>query len=54
MKIKDDFYYMNLALKEAKKAFDKDEIPVGCVLVCDDVVIAKVQKQYLKWHKSHE
>ena len=32
---------MSIALKEAKKAFDKDEIPVGCVLVCDDVVIAK-------------
>ena len=39
--MKNDEYYMSIALKEAKKAFDKDEIPVGCVLVCDDVVIAK-------------
>ena len=41
MKIKDDFYYMNLALKEAKKSYEIDEVPVGCVIVKDDVVIAK-------------
>lgn len=33
--------YMKLALKEAKKAYDKGEIPVGAVIVKDDVVIAK-------------
>ena len=32
---------MELALKEAKKAKDIDEVPVGCVIVCDDQVIAK-------------
>lgn len=33
--------YMKLALKEAQKAYDKGEIPVGVVIVKDDVVIAK-------------
>ena len=33
--------YMRLALKEAKKAFDKNEVPVGCVIVKDDKVIAR-------------
>ena len=33
--------YMKLALKEAKKAYDKKEIPVGAVIVKDDKVIAK-------------
>lgn len=33
--------YMRLALIEAKKAFDKNEVPVGCVIVKDDKVIAK-------------
>lgn len=33
--------FMKLALKEAKKAYDKGEIPVGAVIVKDDKVIAK-------------
>ena len=33
--------FMKLALKEAKKAFDKEEIPVGVVIVKYDKVIAK-------------
>lgn len=33
--------YMKMAYNEAKKAFDKEEIPVGCVIVKDDIVIAK-------------
>jgi len=36
-----DIEYMNLALKEAQKAFDLDEVPVGCVIVKDGIVIAK-------------
>lgn len=34
-------YFMNEALKEALKAFDKDEVPVGAVVVCDNTVIAR-------------
>ena len=32
---------MDIALSEAKKAFDKDEIPIGAVLVKNDELIAK-------------
>lgn len=32
---------MALALKEAEKAFKKNEVPVGCVIVKDDKVIAR-------------
>ena len=35
-----DEYYMNLALKEAQKAFLQDEVPIGCVIVKDNKVIA--------------
>ena len=34
-------YYMNLALKEAKKAYLKGDVPVGCVIVKNGEVIAK-------------
>lgn len=33
--------YMKEALKEAKKAFEKEEIPVGVVIVKDDKIIAR-------------
>ena len=36
-----DNNFMNLALNEAKKAYKKNEVPVGAVIVKDDVVIAK-------------
>jgi tRNA(adenine34) deaminase len=36
-----DEYFMNEALKEAKKATSKDEVPVGAVIVCDNVIIAR-------------
>ena len=34
-------YYMMLALKEAKRAQDEDEIPIGAVIVLDEKVIAR-------------
>ncbi len=34
-------YFMFEALKEAKKAYDKNEVPVGCVIVKDDKIIAR-------------
>lgn len=37
----DDNYYMNIALEEARKAYLKDEVPVGCVIVLNDKIIAK-------------
>ncbi len=36
-----DEYFMNEALKEAKKAFDKDEVPVGAVITCQNRIIAR-------------
>lgn len=39
--IKNDVYYMNQAYKEALKAYDKNEIPVGAVIVCNDKIIAR-------------
>ena len=33
--------YMKLALQEAEKAYEKDEIPIGAVIVVGDRVVAK-------------
>ena len=34
-------YFMKEALKEARKAYDKDEVPVGAVVVCNNTIIAR-------------
>jgi len=34
-------YYMNEALKEAQKALERDEVPVGAVVVCNRTIIAR-------------
>ena len=36
-----DNYFMKEALKEAHKALEKDEVPVGCVIVCNNQIIAR-------------
>jgi tRNA(adenine34) deaminase len=36
-----DDYFMNEALKEARKAFDADEVPVGAVIVAENKIIAR-------------
>lgn len=36
-----DAFFMGEALKEAQKAFDKLEVPVGCVIVKDNKIIAR-------------
>ena len=33
--------YFDLAIKEAKKAYKRDEIPVGCVIVNNQKIISK-------------
>ena len=40
MKEKDE-KYMRLALDEARRAFDEGEIPIGCVVVCRERVVAR-------------
>ena len=37
----DDKYFMKQALNEANYAFDKDEVPIGAVIVLSDKVIAR-------------
>ncbi len=37
--------FLNLAVEEAKKAFEKGEVPVGCVIVKDDKVISKAHNR---------
>ena len=37
----DDTYFMKKALQEAENAFNKDEIPVGAIVVIDNKIIAR-------------
>jgi tRNA(adenine34) deaminase len=37
--------WMQLALREAQKAFDEDEVPVGAVVVCDNKIIGRGYNQ---------
>lgn len=36
-----DEYFMREAYKEAQKAFETDEVPVGAVVVCNNQIIAR-------------
>jgi tRNA(adenine34) deaminase len=36
-----DEYFMRQALLEAQKAFERDEVPVGTVIVCNERIIAR-------------
>jgi len=36
-----DEYFMNEALKEAQKAYDAGEVPVGAVVVCNQRIVAR-------------
>ena len=40
-----DEEYMQQAIKEAQKAFDIDEVPVGAIVVMNDRIIAKAHNQ---------
>ncbi|HOO10427.1 MAG TPA: nucleoside deaminase [Cyclobacteriaceae bacterium] len=45
MELHTDEYFMREALKEARKAFDKGEVPVGAVVACHNKVIARAHNQ---------
>lgn len=45
-----DEYFMNEALKEAVKAMEKDEVPVGAVLVNNQKIIARGFNQVEQLH----
>ena len=36
-----DEHFMRIALDEARKAYEKDEVPIGAVIVCKNTIIAK-------------
>jgi tRNA(adenine34) deaminase len=40
-----DDYFMREALKEARKALDLGEVPVGAVVVCQNKIIARAHNQ---------
>jgi len=41
MELYSDIYFMNEAFKEAQKAFDLDEVPVGAIIVAENKIIAR-------------
>jgi len=43
--LKKDDFYMQEALKEAQKAFEEDEVPVGAVIVHENRIIARGYNQ---------
>ena len=40
-----DEQYMRLALREAATAFEKEEVPIGAILVINDIIIARSHNQ---------
>ena len=40
-----DAYYMRLAIKEAESAFEKEEVPIGAVIVDKKAVIGRAHNQ---------
>lgn len=50
-----DEYFMGEALKEAQKAFDADEVPIGAVIVSNNIIIARAHNliQRLKDATAH-
>ncbi|MGB0868975.1 MAG: nucleoside deaminase [Flavobacteriales bacterium] len=43
-----DEYFMKEALKEAQKAFDEDEVPVGAIIVSQNQIIARGYNQSVR------
>jgi tRNA(adenine34) deaminase len=42
---RDDEYFMHEALRQARKAYDADEVPVGAIVVRGDKIIARAHNQ---------
>jgi tRNA(adenine34) deaminase len=45
-----DTYFMNEALKEAHKALDKDEVPIGAIIACKSKIVARGYNQVEQLH----
>ena len=39
--MEDDIKYMKMALAEARKAYQRKEVPIGAVVVCNDQVVGR-------------
>jgi len=39
--MEDDIKYMKMALAEARKAYQRAEVPIGAVVICDDKVVGR-------------
>ena len=48
----DKEYYMNIALNEAKKAYNELEVPVGAIIVKNGKIIAKAYNEKEKKHDT--
>ncbi len=50
-----DEFYMRAAIAEAKLARDRDEVPIGCVIVKDDLVISRAHnlKETIQMASGH-
>lgn len=47
-----DEYFMSLALKEAKKAYQKNEVPIGAIIIKDNKIISKAYNTREKKHNA--
>ena len=47
-----DIHYMQQALKEAQKAYDEDEVPIGAIIVMQDKIISRGYNQVEKLNDS--
>lgn len=43
-------YFMEYALKEAQKAYDENEVPIGAIVVFEEKIISKAYNQVEKLH----
>lgn len=41
LSVQSDEHYMGIALEEARKAYEKDEVPVGAVVECEHRILAR-------------
>ncbi|MEO5782703.1 MAG: tRNA adenosine(34) deaminase TadA [Ginsengibacter sp.] len=49
---KSDEYYMKQALREAQRAYNEDEVPIGAVIVMQEKIIARGYNQVEKLNDS--
>ena len=44
--------YMKEAIKQAKKAYEENEVPIGCVIVCDEKIIVRARNSKIRDNDS--